>query len=124
MRQSSAIVGLAMAGLVLAASTPAHAATFTLTATVNPGAEIFLTPELAPTAIYKGNVLVKLDQNPGPVEIKIGNCKGQYLGTVPIAAGDHAAYVAAAVGAPPACIRYRVRNPGTTPVTISGFGYY
>lgn len=48
-------------------------------ATVTPGAEIFPTPELTPTAIYRGSVLVQLTQNPAPVEIKIGNCTGQYL---------------------------------------------
>ncbi|MER6944831.1 hypothetical protein ABT294_12485 [Nonomuraea sp. NPDC000554] len=124
MRQTSAIVALAMAGLVAGVASPAQADTCNLAATVNPGAEIFLTPELKPTAAYRGSVLVRLEQNPSPVEIKISDCQGQYLGAVSIPANDHTAYAAAQLTAVPPCIRYLVKNPGAMSITISGVGYY
>ncbi|GAA3418493.1 hypothetical protein [Streptosporangium vulgare] len=80
---------------------PAHADDVNLAARVQPGEEVFLTPELVPAAQYNGNVLVKLDTNSVPVKVKIANCRGRYIGTVPIAANDHAAYVAASTSRPP-----------------------
>ncbi|MFC6085121.1 hypothetical protein [Sphaerisporangium aureirubrum] len=124
MRHIPAIIALAAAGFVVTAASPASAATTTLSGTVSPGTETYLTPELTPTAPYRGVVLVQLSNNPGPVEVKIGNCRGRYLGTVAIPAGDHLPHVAAVTGTPPTCIRYRVKNPGTAPVTVAGNGYF
>ncbi|MEO3813298.1 hypothetical protein ABGB17_30215 [Sphaerisporangium sp. B11E5] len=124
MRYIPAVIALAAAGFVVTAAPSASAATIRISGTVAPGTETFLTPELTPTTPYRGVVLVQLSDNPGPVEIKIGNCRGRYLGTVAIPAGDHAPHVAAVTGAPPTCIRYRVRNTGTAPVTLTGTGYF
>jgi hypothetical protein len=125
MRHSYSITALAAAGIVvLAVALPAGATTTRLAGTVRPGAEIVLTPGLTPTAPYRGVVLVQLVQNPAPVDIRIGTCQGKPLGAVSIPAHDHAPHIAAIAPSSPPCIRYRVKNPGTTPVTIAGFGYF
>ncbi|MER6829281.1 hypothetical protein [Streptosporangium sp. NPDC000563] len=124
MRALSSMLVLAAAGAVALTGTPAHADDVNLAARVQPGEEVFLTPELVPGARYGGNVLVKLDENSVPVKVKIGNCRGRYVGSVPIAANDHAAYVAATTTPPAQCIRYRVKNMGNQPAAITGTGYY
>ncbi|MEU8204632.1 hypothetical protein [Streptosporangium sp. NPDC049046] len=124
MRALSSMLVLAAAGAVALTGTPAHADDVNLAARVQPGEEVFLTPELVPGARYGGNVLVKLDENSVPVKVKIGNCRGKYVGSVPIAANDHAAYVAATTTPPAQCIRYRVKNMGNQPAAITGTGYY
>ncbi|MGC5011281.1 hypothetical protein ACLQ2R_11000 [Streptosporangium sp. DT93] len=124
MRALSSMLVLAAAGAVILTGTPAHADDVNLAARVQPGEEVFLTPELVPAAQYNGNVLIKLDNNDVPVKIKIGNCRGRYIGTLPIAANDHAAYVAASTTPPAQCIRYRVKNMGNTPAAITGTGYF
>lgn len=123
-RTVRSIAALSVAGLVLFAGTPAHADTVPLAGTIGPGSEDFVSGTLAPTQVYAGKVLVQLQRNPVPVEVRIGNCGGQYLGRVSIAANDHAVFVAATVSAVPPCIRYRVRNLGMAPVTVTGFGYF
>ncbi|MFI6511541.1 hypothetical protein ACIBCT_28360 [Streptosporangium sp. NPDC050855] len=124
MRALSSMLVLAAAGAAILTGTPAHADDVNLAARVQPGEEVFLTPELVPAAQYNGNVLIKLDNNSVPVKIKIGNCRGRYIGTLPIAANDHAAYVAASTTPPAQCIRYRVKNMGNTPAAITGTGYF
>jgi hypothetical protein len=124
MRALSSMLVLAAAGAAILTGTPAHADDVNLAARVQPGEEVFLTPELVPAAQYNGNVLIKLDNNSVPVKVKIGNCRGRYIGTLPIAANDHAAYVAASTTPPAQCIRYRVKNMGDTPAAITGTGYF
>ncbi|ACZ85470.1 hypothetical protein [Streptosporangium roseum] len=124
MRVLSSTAALTAAGIVAVTGVPAHADAVNLGATVQPGAEVFLTEELVPTAPYKGKVLVKLENNGVPAEIKISNCRGRYLGAVSIIANDHAPYVAADPDTAPACIRFKVKNLGTTPATIVGAGYF
>ncbi|WP_433254830.1 hypothetical protein ACQPYK_13530 [Streptosporangium sp. CA-135522] len=124
MRVLSSTFALVAAGAVVMAGGVAHADAVNLGATVQPGAEVFLAEALVPTAPYKGKVLVKLENNSVTTEIKIGNCRGRYLGVVTIAADDHAPYVAADLDTVPSCIRYRVKNLGTTPATIAGAGYF
>ncbi|GAA3119790.1 hypothetical protein [Streptosporangium carneum] len=123
MRTLSSMFVIVAAGAVVMTGT-AHADSVNLTATVNPGAEVSLSPELVPTAPYKGRVLVKLDNNTQPTEVRIGNCHGRHIGKVAIAANDHAAYVAAADSPAPACVRFRVKNVGDQPVTVAGVGYF
>lgn len=101
MRALSSMLVLAAAGAVALTGTPAHADDVNLSARVQPGEEVFLTPELVPGNQYNGNVLVKLDNNSVPVKVKVSNCRGRYIGTVPIAANDHAPYVAASTPSPP-----------------------
>ncbi|MER6177144.1 hypothetical protein [Streptosporangium sp. NPDC001681] len=124
MRALSSMLVLAAAGAVALTGTPAHADDVNLSARVQPGEEVFLTPELVPGRQYNGNVLVKLDNNSVPVKVKVGNCRGRYIGSVPIAANDHAAYVAANTPQPAQCIRYRVKNMGDTTAAITGTGYF
>ncbi len=123
MRTLSSTIALVAAGVVVMAGT-AHAESVNLSGTVNPGAEVFLSPELTPTAPYKGHVLVKLENNTEPTEVKIGNCRGRYIGKVAIPANDHAAYVAATDSPAPACVRFRLKNVGDAPATIAGAGYF
>lgn len=124
MRALSSMLVLAAAGAVALTGTPAHADDVNLAARVQPGEEVFLTSELVPGAQYKGKVLVKLDTNNVPVKIRISNCRGRYIGSLPIAANDHAAYVVASTPQPAQCIRYRVKNLGDTTSAITGTGYF
>ncbi|MDP9861555.1 MULTISPECIES: hypothetical protein [Streptosporangium] len=124
MRALSSTLALAAAAIVAVTGPAAHADAVNLGATVQAGGEVFLTEGLVPTAPYKGKVLVKLENNTVPVEIKIGNCRGRYLGAVTIAADDHAPYVAADLDTVPSCIRFRMKNLGTSPATVTGAGYF
>ncbi|WP_326821136.1 hypothetical protein OHA77_08780 [Streptosporangium sp. NBC_01639] len=124
MRALTSMVALAAAGIVVVTGVSARADTVNLGATILPGAEVFLAKGLVPTAPYKGKVLVKLENNTVPTEVKIGTCKGRYIGAVTIVANDHAPYVAADPDTAPACIRFKVKNLGTTPATIAGAGYF
>ena len=123
MRILSSTLALVASGMVALAGT-AHADAVNLNATVKPGAEVFLSRTLAPTAPYKGHVLVKLENNTEPTEVKVANCRGRYVGTVSIPANDHAAHVAAGDSPAPHCIRFRVKNTGDQPATITGAGYF
>ncbi|MEV8630376.1 hypothetical protein AB0395_01850 [Streptosporangium sp. NPDC051023] len=123
MRTLPSMVALVAAGVVVMAGT-ANADSVNLSATVNPGDATFLSPQLAPTAPYKGHVLVKLENNTEPTEVKIINCRGRSIGKVAIPANDHAAYVAATDSPAPECVRFRLKNVGDAPVTVTGAGYF
>ncbi|MFF0306197.1 hypothetical protein ACFYSC_02150 [Streptosporangium sp. NPDC004379] len=95
MRALSSMIALAAAGIVAVTGTAAHADSVNLRARVMPGQEVMLTPELVPTAAYRGNVLVKLENNDVPTEVRVANCRGRSIGKVEIAPNDHAPRVAA-----------------------------
>jgi hypothetical protein len=124
MRTFTSLLALAAGGLVTLTGTPAHADGAFFRHTIAAGAEVFVTGALKPSERYKGNVLVQLQNNPVPTEVKIGNCHGGYLGTVQVPANDHSAVIAAAASPAPTCVRYRMRNTGTSPATITGIAYY
>ncbi|MEV7009444.1 hypothetical protein [Streptosporangium sp. NPDC051022] len=123
MRTLSSLVALVAAGVVVMAGT-AHADSVNLSATVNPGDAAFLSPQLTPTTPYKGNVLVKLESNTEPTEVKVVNCHGRPIGKVAIPANDHSAYVAASDSQAPSCVRFRLKNVGDAPVSVAGAGYF
>ncbi|MEV4090626.1 hypothetical protein [Streptosporangium saharense] len=123
MRTLSSLAALATAALVVLPGT-AHADSANLNATVEPGAEVFLSSQLTPTAAYRGNVLVRLKGNSQPTEVKVNDCHGRSLGKVAIPAGDHAAYVAAAESQVPECVRLKIKNVGDAPVTVTGASYF
>ncbi|MET9068371.1 hypothetical protein ACWDR1_12225 [Streptosporangium sandarakinum] len=104
MRALSSMIALAAAGIVAVTGTAAHADSVNLRARVMPGQEVMLTPELMPTAAYRGNVLVKLENNTVPTEVRVANCRGRSIGKVEIAPNDHAPRVAATLS------RRAVRN--------------
>ncbi|MEU6738601.1 hypothetical protein [Streptosporangium sandarakinum] len=108
MRALSSMIALAAAGIVAVTGTAAHADSVNLRARVMPGQEVMLTPELMPTAAYRGNVLVKLENNTVPTEVRVANCRGRSIGKVEIAPNDHAPRVAATLS------RRAVRNLGRT----------
>ncbi|GAA3426745.1 hypothetical protein ACWDTT_30405 [Streptosporangium sandarakinum] len=108
MRALSSMIALAAAGIVAVTGTAAHADSVNLRARVMPGQEVMLTPELMPTAAYRGNVLVKLENNNVPTEVRVANCRGRSIGKVEIAPNDHAPRVAATLS------RRAVRNLGRT----------
>ncbi|MFG1751359.1 hypothetical protein [Streptosporangium sandarakinum] len=108
MRALSSMIALAAAGIVAVTGTAAHADSVNLRARVMPGQEVMLTPELMPTAAYRGNVLVKLENNSVPTEVRVANCRGRSIGKVEIAPNDHAPRVAATLS------RRAVRNLGRT----------
>lgn len=129
MRILSSTIALVACATVTTAGTAgtAHADSVNLSATVNPRAEVFLSRTLAPTAPYKGHVLVKLENNSEPTEVKVANCRGRRVGTVAIPANDHDAHIVSGDSGNipvPSCIRFRVRNVGDEPVTVAGVGYF
>ncbi|WP_283137820.1 hypothetical protein [Rhizohabitans arisaemae] len=120
MKPSALLIPLIAAGVVAVTAVPANAEVNSFRVTVNPGEEIFASGPLKKTKDSLGAVLVKLEENAANAEVKVGNCKGKYLGAAAIVANDHRPAVAAAQIPTGQCVRLKVKNNGTAPTVFAG----